>query len=528
MIPFGVACRRFRLSEFFEHHPVEGPPPASASPLARTSKTDALARLATHLLAPVDAPSLVAFRVGFGLILAGWAADYLWFSRRLYEFYGTSPFHFTYYPLDFVRPWGGAGMTIHFGVLLILALCIAAGLWYRLSTTLFAVGFAYFFLLDRTNYQNHYYLLLLLSVWLPLLPLHRCAALDARFGLVASSSTVPAWALWIVRFHIALPYVFGGVAKLHSDWLAGEPMRTHLLSGTWPPLLQPLLRSELTIGVLTWGGMLFDFAVVPLLLWRPTRLTAYVLCVGFHLANSFLFHIHVFPWFMIFATTVFFDPGWPRRLFGLLPLKAGPADARDWNSLTRRPRLAGALLGVYVLIHLALPFRHLLAEGDSNWTERGHHFSWRMMLRSKESALRFYLTDSATGVTRTADLRTFVNLEQLSKAARDPEMILHLAHHLADTFRRETGRRVEVHALVLCSLNGRKPQLLIDPNIDLAREPRGFHQRPWIMPLREPLRRTPWSVPLLRWEMYVDIPPLKFLDRDRTMEAEPTITASPG
>jgi hypothetical protein len=110
----------------------------------------------------------------------------------------------------------------------------------------------------------------------------------------------------------------------------------------------------------------------------------------------------------------------------------------------------------------------------------------------------------------------------VERFGRDPEMILHLAHLLAAEYRRETGRDVEVRALVLTSLNGRKPELLIDPNVDLAKEPRGFHARPWIMPQTEPLRDIAWSVPMLKWEQYVEIPPLRFLELGK-----PPATSSP-
>jgi hypothetical protein len=71
--------------------------------------------------------------------------------------------------------------------------------------------------------------------------------------------------------------------------------------------------------------------------------------------------------------------------------------------------------------------------------------------------------------------------------ASRPHMILEFAHHLARDFEARLGRPVEVRAEVTCSLNGREPQLLVDPEVDLAREPRGQRHKPWILPLREPL-----------------------------------------
>jgi hypothetical protein len=91
-------------------------------------------------------------------------------------------------------------------------------------------------------------------------------------------------------------------------------------------------------------------------------------------------------------------------------------------------------------------------------------------------------------------------------------MILHLAHYIADEYRKQFGRDVEVRALVLTSLNGRKPQLQIDPTVDLAKIPRGlFHRRDWIMPQSEPLPDEPWTLPIHEWERHVEIPPLPFM-----------------
>lgn len=470
-------------------------------------------RLVNACAAPVDAASAVVFRIGFGLIMAWWCFDELR-TGRVRALYVVPPFHFTYYPFDFIHPCPGQGMTVLFLAMLVLALCVAAGWFYRTAQVLFALGFTYVFLLDRTSYQNHYYLLTLVSWTLAILPLGRCGPrlgpqwIDRR----PRSETLPPWSLWLLRFHIALPYVFGGLAKLQGDWLAGEPLRTHFRFAVWNPALRPLLASEPAVALFTWGGLLFDLAIVPLLLWRPTRIPAYVLCVAFHLMNAFLFQIHVFPWFMIFATTIFFEPDWPRRMLRRPRSLVDPVETRSLRSVPARSRLGGILLGGYCLLQLALPFRHFLYAGNANWTERGHCFSWHMMLRVKESALRYYVTDPAKGVTTTVDLRRYVDAEQLSKFSRDPEMILHLAHHLAEERRRETGRDVEVHALVLTTLNGRKPELLIDPNVDLAKEPRGFFARSWIMPQREPLRAVAWSVPMLQWERFVRIPPLRFLE----------------
>ena len=48
------------------------------------------------------------------------------------------------------------------------------------------------------------------------------------------------------------------------------------------------------------------------------------------------------------------------------------------------------LFTCFFLLQLSVPFRHLLIEGDANWTEEGQDFSWRMMLRAKDASHVIY------------------------------------------------------------------------------------------------------------------------------------------
>lgn len=457
----------------------------------------------------VDGASLAVFRIGFGAIAAFWAIDYM-LRGRLQAIYIDPAFHFTYYMFDWVRPLPGNGMYYLFVGFALCGLAIATGFCYRIATWCFALGFTYYFLLERTNYQNHYYLMTLLSWLLVLLPLNRLWSLDVRWGIVSPSTQLPAWMLWLTRFHIGIPYFFGGVAKFDADWFAGEPLRQTLASRQDWPFIGTWLTEEWVVQGFIWGGLTFDLLIVPLLLWRRTRLPAYLLCLLFHLLNSQLFAIHIFPWFMMIATTVFFEPDWPRRV---LPGKRSVPEAQLTGEPTwpRLRRWAIWCLLAYGLLHCLLPLRHWLYEGQTNWTERGHHFAWRMMLRAKSAGFRFFMTDAETGETFVPDVRTALSPQQISSFGRDPEMILHLAHYLATEYRQLTGRDVEVRAIVLTSLNGRKPQLQIDPTVDLAKEPRGFYHRQWITPLTEPLPESPWRVPMQEWERLIEIPPLPFM-----------------
>lgn len=457
-----------------------------------------------RLCAPVDAASLGLFRIGFGLIAAWWAIDYLRLGL-VTGFYVEPRMHFPYYLFSYVQPWPGAGPYLHFAVMALLGVLIGVGIHYRIVMPMFALGFGIIFLWDRANYNNHYYLLVLVSGVMSFLPLNRAFSLDALQQRTHGQSTVPVWVLWLIRFHIGLPYFFGGVSKLDGDWLSGIVMQEFLPVATQShPVLSRLSVPGVSAAI-AWGGLIFDLIVVPLLLWRRTRLIAYASAVLFHITNHFLFQIHIFPWFMLMATTVFFEPDWPRRL-----LRFAPVDVTlpNWQPWSWRQRSIAAVVVAYVVLQICLPLRHWCYGGDIGWHERGHYFAWRMMLRSKRSAVRYYVTDPVLGETWHPNYLTVLSPQQLTKFGRDPEMILDLAHFLAEEYRRDTGRHVEVRALVLTIYNGRKVQLLVDPTVDLAREPRGFHYRQWILPQNEPRPADPWSRPVTEWERLVDIPPL--------------------
>jgi hypothetical protein len=459
----------------------------------------------------MPADSLVAFRAVLGLACCFWSMHYL-VSGRASLLCEPRTFHFTWPGFEWVQPWPGGGMQIQFAVMSVAGLFFACGFLTHLSNFVIAFGITHFFLIDRTNYQNHYYLLILLSWSSLLLPLYRIRSLDTLFGTADPLHHIPRISLLLVQFHIALPYVFGGISKFDTDWLSGKPMRFLLMQRFG-------LESENFIALcggnlLAWGGLIFDLLIVPGLLWRPTRTIAWTLLIAFHLTNAALFPIHIFPWLMIGLSTVFLPPNWPitavRRLVSSPQHQPDfkPPTAVTSTPLTTTQKILSAGLICYCLLHVLWPLRAFVYTEPAGWTERGHYFAWRMMLRGKTTALQYYLTDPHTGYSWGADYSHFLHPEQALRFAIDPEMIRHLAEALADSHQSTTGIRPEVRALVLSSLNGRRPQLLIDPSVNLAAEPTWPQRRTWIMPLTEPLPEQPWQAHPSDWHKFVNLPPL--------------------
>ena len=244
-----------------------------------------------------------------------------------------------------------------------------------------------------------------------------------------------------------------------------------------------------------------DLFIVPLLIWRRTRIPAFSLALAFHLINARWFTIGVFPYLAIAASTLFFSPTWPRRLFSVfrpevasVPMNDGglPSLWRQWTTLS--------LVTIYLSLQILVPLRHLLYPGKVNWTHEGHRFSWRMMLTQVHTQAYFYVTDP--NVDRAFQVKPWQHLSELQadKMAYRPDMILQFAHYLAMMMPQMGPKPLSVEARIFVSLNGRKPELFVDPNVDLAAERRSLKHARWLLPMREPLARisstTSWMVPL--------------------------------
>ena len=455
------------------------------------------------LFQPVDIASLVYFRMLFGAIMiyhvvatvrSGW----------IDQLYIQPVMHFTYPGFAWVRPWPGVGMYWHFYVMGIAALGVLVGFCYRISAVVLAIGMAHVFLIEKAFYLNHYYLVVLISSLLVFIPAHRALSVDAWLRPAGRSQVAPAWALWLLQLQLAIPYFYGGLAKLDSDWLQGYPLGMWLQRRADLPVIGPYLAHEWAGVTFAWAGAMLDLLIVPLLLWKRTRWIAYGFALVLHLLNSVLFEIGIFPWLMIGATLMFFPPSWPRRMLGWPPV---PCESRRVLVESRSTQVwITTALGIYVAWQLLMPFRGLLYPQAAIWTEEGHHFSWHMMLREKDVGIRFYVYNPRTQKGGTVDVSSFLTERQMSRMGKDSDMILTFVHFLRDHYRKHGLGTLQIRVLALVSLNGRRPQLMLDPDIDYAQVERTWAAAPWILPLREPLRRVPWTVPLIQWEQHVAVP----------------------
>jgi len=445
-----------------------------------------------RLETPTDTASVVLLRIVFGLLMF-WEMVRYYYNGWIRELYVKPQIHFQYEWFQWLRSLPEEGMYLLFASLAILSIMITLGLFYRISTLLFFLGYSYFFLVERAIYNNHYYLICLLSFMLILAPLNRSWSLDVLRGAVAHTDKLPFLWLWLFRLHMGIVYFYGGIAKFDHDWLNGLATRKILGEGNRGTFLEPLMQYEWVPYFYAWSGMLFDLFIPFLLLWKPTRNMALVSAIIFHTNNNFVFSIGVFPMLAVMLTLLYFEAGFPRRI--------APNKIKKWVSREYRKRIHVskkavinvqsqirpiilAFLGIYILIQLLVPLRHLTYPGWSTWHEEGDDFAWRMMLRQKTSRLIIYITNPVTGEQRYAAPEDYLNFVQLKKIG-NPELLLQFVHHLDALVKSNAGFDPIITTRYEVSLNGREFRDMVDPNFDLSEIPKFAPNYLWIKPFGE-------------------------------------------
>jgi vitamin K-dependent gamma-carboxylase len=457
------------------------------------------AGLLSRLSAPIDIAWLATFRILFGLTLSVSMVRFL--AYGWVDAYFVKPrFHFKYWGFSWVEPPTDAWLHGLFWMLLVVSLLVALGALFRVAAPLLVLGFSYLQLLDVTTYLNHYYLASLLGLLLVCSPAHRAWSVDAWLWPRIRTQQVAMGVQTLFRFQVGVVYTFAGLAKAHGDWLLhAQPLGIWLGSHTDLPLVGPLFRWEWTALAMSWAGFLFDTSVPWWLLWRRTRPYAYVVLVGFHLAVGKLFPIGMFPVIMMLAATVFFEPAWPRRWLG----RWLPRSAREAGSCSATAPLAGTLAhapgpsacgtvrprgwllllaSAYCALQLLVPLRFLAYGGNVRWHEQGMRFSWRVMVREKNGSVTYLVRSKALDRTWQVSPSRYLTPIQEREISGQPDLILQLAHHVADDFERRGLGPVEVRVDALVSLNGRPGAAMIDPRVDLTTVRDGIGRAAWILP----------------------------------------------
>ncbi|MEP0263222.1 HTTM domain-containing protein [Dokdonia sp.] len=459
-------------------------------------------KLNNVLFSRVDNSALVLFRAFFGLLimLEAWGAIATGWVRRIFV---DPDFTFNFIGFDFLQTFPGTGlqMYVYFVIMGIFGYMVMVGYKYRFAIIGYAIMWSAVYFMQKTAYNNHYYLLMLLLWIMALLPAHTSFSFDAKKNPAIRDQSMPRWVPILIIAQLWIVYTYASIAKIYPDWLDGTATRLLMQGRKEYWLIGDLLQLPWVPWVVAYVGILFDGLVIPALLWKKTRKWAFGISIFFHLFNSIVFQIGIFP-YMSLAFTLFFFPSEvihriflkgkkqekTRRIFLCIsqksklffyPLKAVSyivlrgktlKPYYDGKQEMRLPKLRTVgiiVIGAYLILQIALPSRHRFIQDDVLWTEEGHRLSWRMMLRTKGGATYFTVLDKATQKKTTVKLHEYLSKRQLRTIRTKPDVIWQFAQRLKKEYA-EKGQDVAVFASCRVKVNGRKLRRLIDPKVDLT------------------------------------------------------------
>ena len=449
--------------------------------------------LNTYLNKTTDVSPLVIFRIGYGIMMC-YGMIRFWLKGWIETIYIQPDFHFSYYGFEWIKPLGSYTYIL-FIICGLAAIFIALGFKYRIAIIIFFLSFTYIELMDKTTYLNHYYFISMMSFLMIFLPLNASFSIDAYFKK-KSYRLVPNWTIDAIKVMLTIVYLYAGLAKINSDWLLkAMPLKIWLPSKYDLPLLgENLMHQNWFHYAMSWSGMLYDLLIPFLLIYKRTRIFAFILVVFFHVFTRVLFPIGMFPYVMIISTLIFFDSNFHKKIISvlrmtihrLLKLKNEIVINEVYPLLNRKISLT--IVFLFLSVQLLFPFRYLTYPGELFWTEEGYRFSWRVMLIEKMGYTNFKIVDAETNNYFYVDNQNFLTPLQEKQMSFQPDFILEYAHYLGDHFKKQGHKNIQVFAESYVALNGRLSQPFIDKSIDLYKEKESWKHKNWILPLNDEIK----------------------------------------
>lgn len=438
-------------------------------------------KIRTFLNAQIDGRILGIFRVIFGLFMSYEMFRYLQIDLVKNAFI-LPKVQLEYF--DFIKVMPEPVMNMLIVVLLICSLLITFGILFRPACITLGIGYLYILLLDKSIYNNHIYLFVLLAFLLA------CTHADHFLSFKKAKkekplwTTIPRWEIFIIQLQFAIVYFYGGLAKINPEWLGRmEPISSLVNNFPDDHALAFFYSQEFQIPFLIYGGLFFDL-LIPFFLWfKRTRLIALIPLFIFHVSNALVFDdIGIFPYVMICSTLIFFEPD--ELPFLKKPL-VNPSRKLKAAPVAMNPsKFTFYFLMVFFCFQFLFPFRGFFLPNNPDWSSVASKFSWHMKIQTRDIRyLAFTIQDGPENPAMEVTLNTFANPMQIMNIAADPRATVSMAKALAQEGKKRKMQNPIVKAEVLISWNGREPVYFVDPQADLSKVSYSpFAEIPWVMP----------------------------------------------
>lgn len=446
------------------------------------------------LFEKTDNTKLTLFRIVFGVLVAiycwgamatGWVEQTFVEVPVTFNFIG---FEWTYFLI-------GKTMYGVFALMGVLGLLITIGFLYRISSVLLWFLFGLTFFMQKSNYTDYSYLMLWSCFFMAIVPANRYYSVDSALDLKKYSEVTDKWVILIFKIQVALYYFFSGIAKFSANWLEGDFMRISLekaipqyAESHYFQWLVPFLQNLELPSVLSLAVILFNIVVIPLLVFKPTRIIAVCLALVIHSILSFVVKVETFPSVLLAMMIFFFDTetirNWtfPFKGRGLIPAKI--KQRKYYRSIVT------SSFAFLLLLQIYLPLRHYLIPGEVEWTAEGARLAWRANTVHRTGQIEFKVELPPQYPPVKENLNETLPSHQAAMLAVQPDFIWQYVQRLKEKYQQKGYDSIRVYAIKSkISLNGGAFLPYISATTNLAKQKWSyFGHQPWI--LAKPQNKT--------------------------------------
>lgn len=391
-------------------------------------------------------------------------------------------------------PW----MILIYTIMWIGAFGIMLGSRFKVACACFVIPYWYIFLLDKSYWNNHTYLYGIVAILFWGTEANKYFALDAT-KMKVTEKTAPLWNYFILKFQFFALYFLAGLKKSGAEWLSGYAMTNLSQHWVFSPFKLFLTTKQTDFFIVHWFGFIFDLTVGFWMLFDKTRIPAMIFCTAFHLMNSRLFSIGMFPLVCLATMPLFCNPNWPRRLgkfikrnyarsfskksreirsykkiamervkesYDEINDESGNGSSIDdgnqegTNSIsstitckyikgisskstrvTKKQKFVVSLLLFHVFLQFFLPYSHFITKGYNNWVPGMYGYSWDMMVHVWDTVLVVIkIHDNVSNEDRYLDSKAWV---QTNRWEKHGDMVIQYASCLKDNLIKQENQLFE-------------------------------------------------------------------------------------
>tara|TARA_B100000809_G_C15067124_1_gene504590 strand:- start:78 stop:1445 length:1368 start_codon:yes stop_codon:yes gene_type:complete len=429
-----------------------------------------------------SAASLGLFRMLLGIVLF---AQTLWFIKT--EFIVENVFepslHFKFYYFQFLEPLSKPLMKIMMLLMLVSTLLVAIGKLFKPALVFFGLSFTYLWLLDKSYFNNHYYLISLLVFLLLFTNANSWGGYGSKKG---TTFTVPYWQIFIIKFQIFIVFFIAGINKINTYWMVDMQPMKHILETKASLNNYDWLANDFSFAFFSWLGLLFDLSIGFLIWLNKTRRFALVFYILFNIINFWLFYdigeIGFFPFILLACLTIFFESAKVEQKLGWLNKKV--VDENLIEKESKNTSVIITCLVVYIALQVLLPFRYLLYDNHVDWSGKGQRFAWRMKIMYKDPDMHFYLIEEGSEQKVEVNVGNFLNSKQYTNLIYYPDFIPTVAKYIKEEAIRRGMKNPKVVANFKIGFMGHSQTYLVNPETDLSQvEYLPLKSSSWILPL---------------------------------------------